>query len=91
MRQQKPSSSNSWDHDEKVVVLWSTMYGLDGSNGVNGTVKGHGLRLSIVEAWQAQFNLIARLVWWLALGLMSLSGFLLSDPAARLLAKVIAP
>ena len=91
MKQQPQSSSNSWNLSERIVVLWSTIYGLDGSNGLNGTQKNHALRIAVLEAWVSQINTIARLVWWLALGLLSLSGFLLSDPAARLLAKVIAP
>lgn len=91
MRQNTQHSSQPWNPDEKIVVLWSTMYGLDGTNGINGTVKKLSTRVSATEAWQTQFDTIARLVWWLVLAVVSLSGFLLSDPATKLLAKIVAP
>lgn len=82
-------SSVSWSVNERVVMLWTTVYGLDGTNGLNGTTKTLGREMKEFQTWRSELEAQGRLLKWLALVLASLIGWLMSDQFARFLARIL--
>lgn len=67
------------------MALW----GVNGSNGLAGTVKSHSERLEILEQFNRDLRVIKDLARWILLGITSLVAWLISDPIAKAIGKVI--
>ena len=89
MRNEQQPLPISWSHSEKLALLWTTVFGADGQNGLRGDMRETKARVSDMEHWKAQVIAIATTTRWLALGLISLGGFLLSDSAAKILRTIV--
>lgn len=83
------SSPNSVPPDERLTLMWYTLVGVDGSNGLRSTVKNHETRLSNLEGYNQRLNLIWRLIQWLALALSTVVGVLASGPAGQIIAGLL--
>lgn len=79
-----------WTASERLTVLWTAVFGLDGSNGLRGQSREQARRIKEVEDWKAEVEALVRLVKWLALAVVSMAGFLTSDKAAAVLRAVLA-
>jgi len=83
-----PSGPEHSDHDTLVKVTL-TLWGVNGTNGIAGTVKEHAERLKVLEQFSRDLHVIKDLGRWVLLGVSSLVAWLVSDPVAKAIAKVV--
>lgn len=82
-------SPDGW-RDVLLARLQDAMWGYGGTNGVVGTSKDHGQRLTKLERFQRDVETLWDFVKYLALGVLGLIGFLLTDPVARVVVALAA-
>ncbi len=82
-------SSDGW-RDVLLARLQDAMWGYGGQNGVVGSTKDHGQRITKLENFQRDLESLRDFAKWLALGICGLIGFLLTDPVARVVVAVAA-
>jgi len=80
-------SDNTW-RDITQARLTDAMWGVHRNNGVIGTLKDHTRRLENLELWRQEITTLREFARWIALGITVLIGWMLTDPAARVLAKL---
>ena len=74
-------SPNSWTQSERLALLWTAVFGVDGRNGLRGDMREQQEKM-------ADFETIYKLLRWMILGLVALAGFLMSDTAAKIGIKI---
>jgi len=87
-RYQMPSQS-PWPALDPVSRLIIAVWGLTGNNGLTGTSKDHETRIRALETFAAEIRQIRDGIRWLALGLLALIGWAMTDPVATVIARVV--
>ena len=82
-------SRDGW-RDVLLARLQDAMWGYNGQNGVVGTTKNLGDRLTRIEQFQRDVESLREFIKWLALAVVGLIGFLMTDPVARVIASILA-
>lgn len=80
----RDTSQNTW-RDVLLSRLQDAVWGYHGDNGLTGTIKDHSRRIEQLELWRRELDTLKELARWMALGLVALGGFLLTEPAAKIL------
>lgn len=82
-------------HD-RLMLLWTTMFGPTGTNGVQGTVKSHATELSELsrrirrfESLEGQILAILVAAKWVGLTLGTTIAFLASGPVGELIGRAL--
>lgn len=83
----KEKSDDTWK-DVLLARLQDAMWGYGGQNGVVGTTKDHEGRLKTLEQQARDIQTLKEFTRWAALGVVALGGFLMTEPAAKILAAI---
>lgn len=84
----EPRSSDTW-RDVLLARLQDAMWGYSGSNGVVGSTKEHAKRITELERFQQEISALREYARWTVLGICGVIGFLLTEPAAKLILALI--
>jgi hypothetical protein len=80
-------SQTTW-RDVVIARLQDAMWGYNGTNGVVGQTKDHERRIEALEQYRRDLKTVQEVARWMVLGLAAVIGFLLTDPAAKIIAAL---
>ena len=81
---QRPSSGYDWR-----TMVSMALWGVTGQNGLTGTSKDHEVRIKRLEAFQSEIQTVREIARWCLLGLSAVIGWLLTEPAAKVIGAIL--
>jgi hypothetical protein len=82
-------SHDSW-RDVLIARIQDAIWGIRGDGGLTHQASEHQRRIEALEQWRREVETIKDVARWMGLCLFALIGFLLTDPAARIIASIYA-
>ena len=80
----RPSGGYDWQ-----TMVSMAIWGINGQNGLTGTSKDHEQRIKNLEAFKSEIQTVREIARWCLLGLSAVIGWLLTDPASKILAALL--